>query len=300
MHYYGDYHFDDFLEKGLEGQPKAGVYIRNDRPVRFCSTFSSFNAQRETIFGHNIDCLRTVMLLLFIHSPDGVDSVSVVSVGNLGYSRENPWLESTSLEQRLPLLNAPYLPHEGMNAYGVAIAEMTTTGKAGNDPQKKTLGSLHSIRLVLDYAKSVDEAIDLLRSYNQDRGLVHYLLADASGQSAVVEYVEGEMVVTRNRDPWQVATNFIIDKAAPDTLLDRCDRYKTAYTILRNARGNISQTEAMDVLKSVAEPYARDWPFATQWSAVYNLKTGTIDAVVGRQFEHIFRFNLSMQHNHSQ
>ncbi len=35
MHYYGDYHFDDFLKKGLEGQPKAGVYIQNEHNVSF-------------------------------------------------------------------------------------------------------------------------------------------------------------------------------------------------------------------------------------------------------------------------
>jgi penicillin V acylase-like amidase (Ntn superfamily) len=67
------------------------------------------------------------------------------------------------------------------------------------DPEKVTLSDLALIRLVLDYATNTDDAVDLLRGYNYGatETPVHFLIADQSGAAALVEYVAGEMKVTR-------------------------------------------------------------------------------------------------------
>jgi hypothetical protein len=293
MHYYADYNFDDFLKHGLQAGLREGVYIQDSKSKRFCSTFSALNEQGDAILGHNIDWYKFPMLLLFTYPSDGYASVSLVSIDNLGYKSKNPSL--SSLQQRSHLLNAPYLPHDGMNEYGLAVGEMTVEGDSAKDPEKKTIGPLNSIRLILDHAKNVEEAVSLLQDYNNSRGDVHYLISDSSGHSAVVEYIGGKMIVTRNKEPWQVATNFVINNAAPDSILDSCERYRTAYTFLKKHNGYISQIEAMGILENVSVPYDATWPFATQWSVVYNTTTGEVNAVVGRRFHDVFEFKLKMK-----
>ena len=77
-------------------------------------------------------------------------------------------------------------------------------GEGGSDAEKATLDSLEIIRLLLDHATEVDEALALFDDYNIDWGSgppVHYLIADASGDSAVVELIDGSAVVTRSLYP---------------------------------------------------------------------------------------------------
>lgn len=67
-----------------------------------------------------------------------------------------------------------------------------------------------AIRLMLDYAKNVDEAIALLEKYNVNMDLIsiHFLLCDAAGNSAVIEFLDGKMQVLRSDKTWQTSTNF--------------------------------------------------------------------------------------------
>ncbi len=60
-------------------------------------------------------------------------------------------------------------PYDGRDEYGLAVEMMALSyAKPARDPQKVTLGSLHAMRLILDYAKDVDEAVSLLQKHNVD------------------------------------------------------------------------------------------------------------------------------------
>ena len=83
--------------------------------------------------------------------------------------------------------------------------------QAPKDPQKQTVSSLMIIRMMLDYAKNVDEAIALFEKFNidfQGGPPLHYFIIDRSGKSAVVEFVDQNISVLPNTHPWHVATNF--------------------------------------------------------------------------------------------
>ncbi len=132
----------------------------------------------------------------------------MVDISYLGYDRQH-----SPLDDPQALLRAPYLPFDGMNEHGLAVGMMSVShAEGGVDKEKFTLDELELIRLMLDYARDVPEALDLLEDFNIDFGSVpvHFLLADASGNSAVVEYLAGVPVVVKSAQPWQVATNFLI------------------------------------------------------------------------------------------
>ena len=103
--------------------------------------------------------------------------------------------------ERIQTLAAIYVPVDGMNEKGLVIADLM----AGDDEEthqktdKPDLTTTTAIRLLLDRAANVDEAIELLKQYDMNSSIGaahHFAIADKSGKSVVVEYVNGEMLVT--------------------------------------------------------------------------------------------------------
>lgn len=284
MTYYGDYGFGDMLED--EGVPTTAAAAMYDAWA--CTTFAAQTPDGDTILGRNFDWRNRPALLLFTDPPDGYASASMVDISYLGIGVEKP----TKAKLR-NLLEAPYWPFDGMNEAGLAVGMMAVShAEGGSDPQKATLDSLAAIRLLLDYAANVDEAIALLQSINVDFGggpPLHYLIADSSGDSAVIEFVDDEPVVLRTDEPWQVSTNFVISEVPEDERTTVCDRYQTVSQTLERAHGQITEGEAMSLLSEVSSNSPQT---PTMWSVVYNMTTGEIQVVVGRRYDTAYAFQL--------
>jgi predicted choloylglycine hydrolase len=285
MHYTGDYGFDEFLEEGLHGGSGIEPHLAGTNDWA-CSCFAAMARTGDVRFGRNFDWNDDPALLLFTDPPDAYASVSMVDISYLGIGKEEP-----SREDRLRLAEAPFMPFDGMNEYGVAIGMMAVPhAEGGNDHGKVTIDSLHAIRLVLDYARNVDEAIDLLENYNIDFSggpPLHYLIADAGGNSVVVEYLDGFMTVIPNNENWQVATNFILSDVMLDQAKSSCNRYQIAYDTLSKTAGQISLEKSMSLLQDVSQDN-------TIWSVVYNMTSGEIHVVMGRAYEHTLEFKLEL------
>jgi len=251
MHYYGDYGFARYLQRGV-AEEQASLPALGLGDVWACTGFAAANPSGDAIVGRNFDWHNRQALLLFTDPPDGYASVSMVDISYLGYPRENP-----SWADRRALLDAPYLPFDGMNERGLAVGMMAVSHARDRDtPQRVTISSIHAIRLMLDYAASVEEAVSLLGDYTVAFGdpPIHYLVADSSGHSAVIEYLDGEMVVQHNEVPWQVLTNFILAEARPAGADSRCWRYNLAYERLAQGYGALSQTDACPSSRTSLSP----------------------------------------------
>jgi penicillin V acylase-like amidase (Ntn superfamily) len=184
------------------------------------------------------------------------------------------------------LAKAPFLPFDGVNEKGVAISLMAVPyAEPPYDAGKVDLYDLALIRLVLDYAENTDHAIELLSKYNYKASdpPVHFLIADKQGNAAVIEYVQNDMKISRNTEPYLVSTNFIVyNSGAP--LNVTCDRYKKAYSTLSQNSGIISKTQSIELLNNVSQDI-------TMWSLVYNLSSfDNISVAVGRNFNNVYSF----------
>jgi hypothetical protein len=286
MHLYGNYDLDEYLEDGVRSRGGSSSTAQMAREPWACTVFAALNQEGEALLGRSFDWYNRPTLVLFTHPPGDYASVSLVDLSYLGFDTEPPtWRE------RLRLLDAPYWTFDGMNEMGVAVGMMAVPwADTLDDPGKLTIGSLDAIRLVLDKAGSVDEAIALLGAYNIDwegGPPLHYLIADAAGHSAVVEFVQGRMQVLPNREPWQVATNFLLTGHTAEGAQRSCPRYATAYKALERADGSLSPVEAMDLLEDVSQDI-------TMWSVVYGMTGGEIRVSVGRDFGEIHQFGLPM------
>ena len=286
MHLYGGYGFDEYLEDGLQARGQTSPPAQTADPPWACTVFAALNQEADLLLGRNFDWFNRPTLLLFTHPPGGYASVSLVDLSYLGFDTEPP-----SWRERLRLFDAPYWTFDGMNDKGLAVGMMAVPqADTLNDPRRVTIGSLDAIRLMLDRARTVDEAIALLGAHNIDwegGPPLHYLIADAAGHSAIVEFVEGEMQVLPNEEPWQVATNFLLTGLSPERAKRSCRRYATAHETLERAEGSLPPGEAMDLLEDVSQDI-------TMWSVVYGMTSGDIRVSVGRDFEDVHQFRLPM------
>jgi antitoxin component YwqK of YwqJK toxin-antitoxin module len=284
------YQLESFLSEGIPDQDLAfkdlAKYGQEDR----CSTFVTHNHQRQVIFSHNWDFKQSPFLILITKSPHAHSSISVVDVLGMNNISEN--LHLGHLQSETFFLRAPYYPLEGMNDHGLAVACMYVPGQFVWNPGKATVNMYQIIRLVLDYAANVTEAIELFRNYNNiNSRSQHYLVADASGQSAIIEYHDGDIVVIPNTEAWQVATNSLVTGQSNQSLCLDCWRFNTAYERLKNQNGPFTWKQAMGILEDISMIGTPE----TISSTVYNLNRGQMFLSVGRNYQQIEQFKLDIK-----
>lgn len=300
MTYYGDYGFADFLKTGAHSDAEIKNFVIHhsllgqaqkltEGTKYACTAFSAVNPRGEAIFGRNFDYKYTPALLLYTDSPDGYASVSMVNLSFAGYSKEK--LPDASWTDRFLLLGAPFLSFDGMNECGVTMALLAVPySEPPADTNKVTLNTTTAIRLVLDYAKDVDEAVALLNQYNiyfSADTHCHYLIADRSGKSVIVEFMDEKVKVVPKSESWQTVTNFLF--TGPDPDMDGKDRYDIANGALQQVNGTITESEAMGILQKVLIPNR------TLWSMVYNQLNGSVDVVMGQKYDQVLEFQLKMR-----
>lgn len=285
---WGDYGFDQYLQTGINDwvEEREGKSAQN---TWACTIFTTLNNDSDYLYGRNFDWEDGPKLLLFTNATDAYASYSMVDLEIADFSSEQQFLEA-SYEDYLEIA---YLPLDGMNEHGLSIGCMTASGSENIlDPNKTTLGSLNIMRLALDYAKSVNEVVELWRGYNvyfPTGPPVHYLVADAMGNSAIIEFTDGDMQVIPNQNPWQVSTNFLL-YGSTDTDKNNCWRYSLVEEILQENQGELTIQEALDILEAASQ----DWSGGgTQWSNVYNMDSKEISIVMGMEYSrtrHTFTF----------
>lgn len=292
VQYDADYGFAEYLKTGNRPDGGLGYTSRNENWA--CTVFAALSPAGQPVMGRNFDWYDHPALLLFTSPVDGYASASMVDISYLGFDKQTP-IDRQTLANLKP---APYFPFDGMNEKGLAVGLMAISEvQPVNDPDKITLSSLETIRLLLDYSATVDEALLLLEKYNIDFSggpTVHFLIADAGGNSVVVEYGDSRKdqeyrYFFRNTNPWQVATNFEFSPNPPDGANSSCWRYNKTYQALSAAKGKLNQAEAMAILDAVSQP-------STLWSATYNLESGQIELAIWQQFDEVKTFQLKMEH----
>jgi len=263
----------------------AALEWYEDEPAWACSLFAAYGNPEEILYGRNFDWDFSPALLLFMDPPDGYASVSMVDIHYLGFGGEQAFgITGLPLEDRVGLLEAPYLPFDGMNEEGLVVGMAAVPpGGMTDDPAKETIDSLMVIRKILDGAATIDEAVEIMAIYNIDMGgtPIHYLISEESGRSALIEFSKGEIIVLPNEYPWQIATNFLISEARADPG-NHCGRYGVIEEKMTDLEGWLSPRQAMALLEDVAQP-------STQWSIVYRVSAGEIWVVMGGKYNKIHK-----------
>ncbi len=282
----GDDGFAGFLAQGGATSDKEVVQyvlqrIGEENPVlRFaqnmfgCSTLSAATSNGDRLFGRNFDWYNCNALIVESIPEEGYASISTV---NTDFITAGTGLPSQVIPEDLLTLAALYAPLDGMNEKGFAVSVNMIQDRATIDQQtdKPDLTTTTAVRLLLNQAASVEEALELLSQYDLHASMgwmVHFAMADATGRSVVVEYIDQQMVVTET----PVVTNFYLtpgDKYGIGTAQSRF-RYETLMDTLE-ASQTLEMKDVMDALESVSKHHFSDGE-TTEWSIVFNLSTGEV------------------------
>lgn len=284
MEYKGDYRFNGFLEQGGASDDLAvaefviqdvfhGLLPIDLRGCTFgCSTISAETPEGDAVFGRNFDWGTCTALIVQTSPVEGYDSVSTVNMDFLNLGLDMP----EEMQMRLLSAAAPFAPMDGMNEKGLCVAVLMIQDSPGfhQDTGKPDLTTTTAVRLLLDRAADVEEAVELLARYDMHASagmMVHFALADAEGHSVVVEYIDNEMAVTET----PVVTNYYLTPGEKYGI--GTEESKVRYAMLEDmlqSGSSFTMDGIRDALNSVSK-HNFDSEFAsTEWSIVYNQSTG--------------------------
>lgn len=308
MTYHANYDLDDFLKNGAATDDELVAFVTKKilkgvpfevNPDGACSTFIATTPEGDNLFSRNFDYVPSIGLIVRTQPKNGYESISVVNLNHLGLSSEN--MPTKNILNRVITLAAPYAPLDGMNEKGLAIGVLVIKdGVVHQATGKVPITTTSAIRMVLDKAATVDEAIKLLEQYDMNSSGetgYHFQIADASGNTAVIEYIDNEMHVLTKEEGHIAATNFVLYNDM-NTGTGQ-DRYETIMKKQEETNGIMTEEEAMDLLLSVPSQGTRESeeigggiPTDTQWSCVYNLDDLTLQICTNRKTDRVYNYSL--------
>ena len=345
MHVQGGFYLDDFVAQGgvsndtdliqfiTDNITHGVVSLNMTAPEIGCSSFTATAENGDALFGRNYDFSKTNTMLLFTEANEGRHaSISTVDLQFLGIDVDQ---DMTSLMDKVICLAAPYAPLDGVNDAGVSCGIYMTyqggdeTVATSQDTDKPDFTSTTLLRLILDYADNVEEAVEIASSYDLHDSAntsYHYMVADSTGKSAILEWTndaatdatdnDGSQrtlkVIYNDQDSeigereaasnYQIVTNFVLQPGYYEGVDAKekkgADRYDRLYEELQATDGVVADEQAaMDILQSVGR---RSWDnddknSCTVHSAVYNLTKKSVLWVSNENYDDptaVFEFTL--------
>jgi penicillin V acylase-like amidase (Ntn superfamily) len=302
MTYYGEYGSDEWLSPN--GEKTSTV---NSAFSPGCSCFSAATLNGGHILAYNNDEPEQKQnLIVFAKPPSGAASMSISLDGYTNITRYSKNL--TDMDLRENVLKAPHKPYDGINQYGVCLSPTANLEEdrefyySGNYQGRITLAGVMICRLILDKARNVYDALDILKkTTNSFGGWVQYLICDALGNSVVVEYWNGEEVITWKTGPFQILTNNRVNghQNDMDYWMDVCHRYVKYYQMLSECKCLLNdEQEAMDFLGASCTPLQKFSSASNPlWSSVYNSKTLEWRLVWDKNWDKVYKFSIPLNEN---
>lgn len=287
VRYDGDTGFDDFLSQGgassdgevveyLAGNLLSGLNLGDLLGGIFgCSTIAVQSPDGDSLFGRNFDWENCEAMVVESHPENGYASLSTVNMDFITQNVGGGMVDMALNLDEVKTLAALYAPLDGMNEAGLAVSVNMIQDSAAiqQNTDKPDITTTTAIRLLLDKAGNVDEALELLGQYDLHGSMgmmIHFAIADSTGRSAAVEYVDNEMTVIET----PVLTNFYL--AAGEKYGIGTEQSHERYDILMNQLEETPQMgmeEVRDALDSVSKDNFGEFE-STEWSIVMNLSAG--------------------------
>ena len=328
--YNQDYMLDSVMQPGITEQTELFRHIASllfdnlpaEKPeVKYgagCSAFAAQEAEgKGFLMGRNYDFrhftpdnksyLPTSAILVRTAPEGGKKSISMVDGLNLGFGQGFYNDGKTDLSMLMAL---PYAALDGINEDGFAIGVLALNEKQTNQQTgKQRIGTTVAIRMMLDKASTVREAIEMLKNYDMDmRGNghsnYHFFMADATGDYAIVEYTFDKdrtepkvMEVFTADDSLRCVTNFYVAPSMTGTTdgwgsSHGKDRYENLRKTLDEKKHVMKEDEAMQLLEKVSQPPTEELTSQTQWSALYNLTEKTLRLTILREYAKEYNFRI--------
>lgn len=256
-----------------------------------CSTVAVESPEGDRLFGRNFDWQACDALVVSSKPEEGYASISTVNMDFI--SQSGGAVKAVLQLNDVRTLAALYAPLDGMNEVGLAVSvNMIQDAAAINqNTDKPDITTTTAIRMLLNKAASVEEALALLAQYDMHASMgmmIHFALADTTGRSVVVEYVNNEMIVTET----PVVTNFYLAAGEKNGIgtAQSHERFEILTQAL-SEKETMSMQDVRDMLDSVSKDNFGEFE-STEWSIVFNLNSGTAYYYHRENYENRYVFQI--------
>ncbi|MBP5487635.1 MAG: linear amide C-N hydrolase [Bacteroidales bacterium] len=333
MDYKAPYDLDDVLSRDIDSNPELLDYIigrigkglpikmksaqvadENGELATFnCTSFQARKAEGEGFwYGRNYDYFKNPTMVTVSRPRKGYASIAVSDMSHFGYSLDKV---PESFASKLSCLAAIYAPLDGVNEKGLCTSIMALPKQAARqDSGRHKVGTTILMRLWLDRCATVQEALDLLATVDVNHDATvgsgyHYMVADASGDCAVVEFDKWDgwktMIVRKGEgEKAMLVTNHLLsDKyrtAEPNPEVGNPHskswwRYETVSEYLAERDGTLTLDQAKECLSLV---HWKDlmWETGTvedtQYTCVYDQSDITLTLCNWNDYGNFYHFGL--------
>jgi hypothetical protein len=305
LEYKGDDGFDELIARGggrTSGELADYVmeflskgYYRpsiTPAPAQYgCSALTARTPENGVLMGRNFDFSSATGLIMHTVPKRGYETLTTFNVEFLGFGDD--WLPEGFTNQYLAL-SGLFFALDGINEKGLAVADLMAGDEAVTHQEtgKPALTTTSAISYLLKNAATVDEALELLRGIDMhsDIGSAHhYAIADASGKSVVVEYVDNEIVVV---DSPAVTNHYLCEQKLNVGLYEGDRRYDFLRQQLQEAGGTMDLRQLTTAIASVSQPPAQGDRLGTAWTMVMNLTDRSVTYYSRRHFDKPLHFKL--------
>ena len=333
MEFKASYDLDDVISKDIDSNAKLLEYVvgrigkgipikissaqvadENGELATFnCTSFQATKADGNGFwYGRNYDYFKNPTMVTVSHPKKGYASIAVSDMSHFGYGLDKL---PTSVAKKVNCLAAIYAPVDGINEKGLCTSIMALPHQAAcQESGQHKVGTTILMRLWLDRCATVTEALDLLSGLDVRHDATvgsgyHYMVADATGDAAVVEFdkEDGWKTMIVRKDPSEksmLVTNHLLspkyyttepDEAVGNPHSKSWWRYETAGAYLREHNGTLTLEEAQECLSLV---HWKDlvWDTGTiedtQYSNVYDQSAITLYLRNWNDYEKTLTFSL--------
>jgi len=235
--------------------------------VEACTTFC-YQHNGAIVFGKNYDW----------SVEDGLVIVNKRGITKTAFTEENPAAWTSQFGSVTFNQYGREFPSGGINEKGLVVELMWLDETVYPEPdRRRSLPTLQWIQYQLDNCATVDDVVASdakVRISDAGSARIHFLVADATGAVATVEYINGRTVFHRgDKLPYPVLTNDMYQVSATYTRevapkkstasTSSLDRFARASRGL-GGNGKDAVGDAFALLDNVAQEF-------TQWSIVYDL-----------------------------
>ena len=333
MEYKAKYDLDDLISKDIDSNPRLLEYvigrIGKGLPLKIksaqvadedgnletfnCTSFQAAQADGDGFwYGRNYDYYKNPTLVTISRPKKGYASIAVSDMSHFGYGLDKLPVKFMG---KVNCLAAIYAPVDGINEKGLCTSIMALPGQAAcQESGSHKVGTTIIMRLWLDRCATVQEALDLAATLDirHDAAVgsgYHYMIADASGDCAVLEFdkEDGWKSMIVRKDPSEksmLVTNHLLSAkyytTVPDIAVGNPHskswwRYETAGAYLAGHSGTLSLEQAQECLAMV---HWKDliWEDGTvedtQYSNVYDQQNITLALRNWNDYDTTVRFSL--------
>lgn len=301
----GDYKFADFLAQGgassdgevvgflaenlLDGVSLDGIMGN----IFGCSTLAAADFEGGVLFGRNFDWNHCDAMVVASYPEDGYVSISTVNVDFITQGAGSGSVGMALKLDQVRTLAALYAPLDGMNEKGFAISVnmIQDSDTIEQNTDRPDITTTTAVRLLLNQASDVEEALEILGQYDMHASMgfmVHFAMADRSGRSVAVEYVDNEMVVVET----PVVTNFYLAEGEKQGIGTRQshDRFDILTETIAE-KPFMTQDEVRDALDSVSKDNFGEFE-STEWSIVFDQSALTAAYYHRENYEKAYFFQI--------